>query len=288
MPEKIFLNDKLVPADRAKISVFDAGLQHGLGLFETIRIYNKKPFRLNDHIDRLKNSAKTLGLIIDEDTHFFQKAIEKLLSANNLSNARIRITITAGSIKTGIHKEMQSKPTIIITAGPPTDTTENVYQTGVGILLSDYRLTHFDPIAKHKTICFLPKLIALYQAKITNLAESLWLTTEGLLASCSTSNIFFIKDNTIYTPSTELPIVPGITRKVIFELAKENNIKIEEGKFTLNQLLQAEEIFITNSIIEILPVVAIERHKVANQKPGKLTKELIKLYKDKVRAELGE
>lgn len=282
MSEKVFLNDKLLPEERAKITIFDTGLQHGLGLFETLRCYNSRPFKLDSHIERLKKSADALGIAFDAETSFFDKAIAKLLSANALIDARVRITITAGSAKIGIHRGLQSSPTIIITAGPAEEIPKEVYSKGVSILLSDYKISPDDPIARHKTICFLPKLIGLHKARLAGLTEALWLTTDGFLACCSTANIFFVRSGKVYTPSLELPIVEGITRRTTIEICKEINLDVNEGRFTLSDLLEAEEVFITNSIVEILPVVAIEKHRVGNGSVGKITQMILELYKEKV------
>jgi branched-chain amino acid aminotransferase len=284
MPEKVYLNGKLLDADEAKITVFDAGIQHGVGLYETLRSYRGSVFRLKDHLDRMKNSAADLGLVMDGNEAAFTKAIGELLTANGLSDARLRITVTAGSIRVGIHLGGQSSPTTLITCGPVPPADE-LYQHGVGVLLSDFRLSSTDPIARHKTISYLPRLLAMRTAQRAGLADAVWFTEEGFLADGCANNIFLFKDDILLTPSLSLPVMPGITRKVVLEIAREMQIPVEEGRFTLKDFLAAPEIFLTNSVTEILPVVAVEKHQVGNGTVGTITRTFLQKYRKKVREE---
>jgi len=286
MPEKVFLNGKLVESDDAKITIFDTGLLHGVGLFETLRSYRGKVWRLGDHIERMENSAADLGIVLDGGVDFFEKQIDQLLVANGLSDARIRLTVTAGSARIGIHAGTQAPPTTIITCGPLQLPVDEVYQNGVGVLVSDYTLSSKDPIARHKTLCFLPRLLALRTAQRAQMADAIWFTDSGLLADGSTSNIFLFKDDKLLTPSLDLPVMPGITRKIVLEIARDLQIPVEEGHFSLQDLLAAPEIFITNTVAEILPVVAVEKHIVGPGKPGTVTRTFLQKYRRLVRKEL--
>ncbi len=286
MAEKVYLNGKLVDAEEAKITVFDTGLQHGVGLFETCRSYRGTVFRLDAHIRRMVLSASQFSMAIDEKIEVYKKAIDELLVANGLSDARIRITVTAGSVRVGMHLGGQSQPTTLITCGPIQE-SDQVYQHGVGILLSDYRISPSDPIARHKTTSFLPRLLALRTAQRAQMADAVSFTTEGYLADGTTSNIFLFKDDRLLTPSLDLPITPGIARQVVLEIARDLQIPVEEGKFPLNDLLSATEIFLTNSVMEIMPVVAVEKHVVGNGTPGTVTRTFLQKYRRLVRKELS-
>ncbi len=286
MTEQVYLNGKLVPAEKATVSVFDAGLQHGVGLFEAIRCYGGKPFRLGDHIGRLNNSAADLGMIVDVKLEQFAEAVGDLLRANELSDARVRITVTGGSVRVGMHEGAMNTPTTLITAGPAQSPPEQCYADGVGVLLSDYRLSDKDPIVRHKTICYMQRLAALKVAQKAQLADALWLTGDGYLASGSISNVFMVRDDILLTPSLDLPIVPGIARKIFIEASKEIGIRVQEGKFTLEDVLSAQQLFLTNSAVEVLPVVAIERHDVGSGQVGATTEKLFQGYRAKVHEEL--
>jgi len=286
MAEQVFLNGKLVDADEAKVTVFDTGLQHGVGLFETLRTYRGSVFRLEEHVERLRNSASMLGMVVEDRVDIYRKGINELLVANGLSDARIRITVTAGSVRVGIHQGGQSQRTTVMTCGPFQESPD-VYHHGVVVMLSDYKLSPSDPIARYKTTCFLPRLLALRTAQRARMADAVWFTTDGFLADGSTSNIFLFKDDKLLTPSLELPVMAGITRKAILEIARDMQICAEEGKFSLQDMLGSTEIFLTNSVMEIMPVVAVEKHEVGDGKPGAITRTFLQKYRRLVREVLG-
>jgi branched-chain amino acid aminotransferase len=287
MPEKVFLNGELVDADQAHISVFDTALQHGVGVFEVLRSYDGNIFRLADHIARLRNSEATLGLASAIEMDEAGQAIKQLLAANELSDSRIRLTVTGGSVRVGIHVGAQAKQNILITAGAAQPPPAEVYTDGVGVLLSDYRLSDKDPIARHKTVSYLPRLVALRAAQQARLVDAVWFTTDGYLAGGSVSNVFLIKDDCLLTPSLDLPTVPGIARKVVIELAEELQIPVREERFSLEDTLSADEMFLTNTVAEVLPVVTIERHVIGSGRVGPLTRTFLQRYRGRVRKEAG-
>jgi len=286
MGEKVYLNDGLTDCDQARLSVFDAAVQHGVGLFETMRAYQGKVFRLDDHLERLTNSAKDLGLVLDRDKNQFHSAIDQVLQANALTDARVRLTVTAGSVRLGIHKGAQGKPTVLITAGPMKAYPEDYYKSGMRVLISDYRVSSQDPIARHKTISYLPRLMALRAAQQAQLGEALWFTTEGHLAEGSISNIFMVKADRLQTPSLELPILPGITRKVVLQIAADEGLEVEQGRFTVSDLLAADEVFLTNSVMEVMPVSHVERHAVGSAEAGPVTRRIMQAYTRQVKQQL--
>lgn len=288
MSEKVYLNGELVDADAARLSVFDTAVQHGVGLFETLPIYKGKTFRLNDHVARLKDSAATLGMVTGGEVEDFEEAVGQLLAANELTDARVRITVTGGSARIGIHVGSRGRPATLITAGRPQILPDELYRDGVRVLLSDYRVSPTDPIARHKTVSYLPRLIALRGAQQSQLADAIAFTTDGHLASGSMTNVFLISDDVLLTPSLDLPIVPGLARKGVIELAKQLQIKVREGAFSLKDVLSAQEMFLTNSIVQVLPVIAIERHLVGEGRVGPLTRTLLQEYRRRVREELGQ
>jgi len=286
MAEHVYLNGDVMPADQAKITVFDAGLQHGVGLFEVICCYHGRPFRLNDHLARLEDSAKTLGLVVPAQPKQFERAIEKLLAANELGDARVRITVTGGSVRVGIHLGAQSAPNVLITAGPAAAPPAEVYADGVGVVLSDYRVSSRDPIIRHKTISYLSRLTALKRAQQARMADALWFSDEGYLVGGSVANVFVVRDDIIHTPPLDLPVIPGIARKVVIELAADLQFPLRETRLSMQEMLEAQEMFLTNTVIEVLPVVVVERHVVGEGRVGPLTRSLLQRYRRQVREEL--
>ncbi len=275
MPDKVFLNDKLINFDEAGISAGDSGFLYGTGLFETMRAYNGIVFRLNDHLDRLLNSAKTLFLEHSYNKEYLKEAVYNVLQENNLTDARIRLTLTAGTFS---KEEAKLKPSLLISAAKLLPYPEEYYKKGVLVVLCPYRQNTTDPACGHKTTSYLSRMLALKQAHEKGSAEALWFTIDGQLAEGCISNVFLVKDSNIFTPRTNTPVLPGIARKTVCDLASANKIELIERDLTIDDLLGADEVFITNVIMEVMPVIGIEKHNVSEGKPGKITQKIQELY----------
>ena len=272
---KVYLNDKIVNADEANISTADSGFLYGMGLFETMRADNGRVFAIDDHIDRLLKSTKALAIAHSYDRDALASAINQTVIANDLTEARIRLTLTNGPM-TGD----QPKPTLLVTATEFTPYPPEFYEKGVTVILSDIRQNITDPTYGHKTTNFFARLVDLGNAHKKQAAESLWFTTDNRLAEGCVSNIFLVKDSTLYTPKADTPVLPGIARKHVLRIAADQNIKAEEKDLTIDDLLNADEVFITNTIMTVLPVIQIESHTIADGKPGNITKQLGKLFNE--------
>jgi branched-chain amino acid aminotransferase len=285
--EYVFLNGQLVAAAEARVSAFDAGLLHGVGLFETMRAYNGVVFRLDDHLQRLRGSAEALRISLPEDVGPWRRGISDLLEANGLKEARVRLMVTPGSVRAAAEGQGQppGEPTVLITAGPMTAYSAELYQRGMTVLICGFKQGRYDPTCGHKTTSYFPRLIALRDAQLRGCGEALWFTTENLLAEGSISNIFVVKDRVAKTPPVDTPVLPGVARKVVLELAGAEGIAYREAPLTINDLLGAEEVFLTNSIMEVMPVCRIERHAVGDEKPGPITGQLAEAYRLRVTAE---
>jgi len=253
---KVFLNDRIVEAADACIACNDAGLLYGMGLFETMRCHNRRVFRLDDHLERL--------------------AIDSLLEANGLDEARLRLTLTNGPLG----DDASSKPTLLITATEFTPYPAEYYEKGVRVVLTEARQNPTDPLSGHKTTCYASRLLVLEKARKKLAAEALWFTTDNRLAEGCISNVFLVKDGVVHTPDLSAGVLPGIARKTVVELAETDSMELAEKDLTINDLLGADEIFLTNTIMLILPVVAVEAHTVGNGKPGRITTRLFKLFKE--------
>lgn len=286
MSEFVFLNDEIIPADRAQVSVFDGGFTHAAGLFETLRSYNGSVMRLGEHVQRMKNSSAQLEMNIPIDTGQVESAIDRVLTANGLLDARIRIVATPGNVpRPGQPSAGAPQPTLLITATQVLPYPEELYRFGMRVCISPYRQNKLDPIAGHKTLAYLPRLIAMKEAADRKCQEALWFTTQNQLAEGCVCNVFLVKDGEVLTPPLDTPILPGTTRNSVIELAKENGINLREVAINIEALLAAQEVFLTGSVLEIMPVTAIEQHVVGEGAPGPTTSKLQALYRQLVAKE---
>jgi branched-chain amino acid aminotransferase len=271
MAEKVFLNDNLIDAGEARVSVTDSGLLYGAGLFETMRSRNGVVFRLEDHLDRLSSSVHALSISYPYEKAYIRGVIDRLLQANELAEARLRLTLTNGPLA---QPEEQRKPTLLLTATAFRPYPPEYYETGVLVILCPFRQNATDPTCGHKTTCYYPRLLALDLAHRKRAAEALWFTTDNRLAEGCVSNIFLVKDSILYTPPLETPVLPGIARQTIRELAQQQSLDMAEKDLFIDDVLEADEIFLTNVIMEVLPVVGVEQHTVGNGKVGPITRKL--------------
>jgi branched-chain amino acid aminotransferase len=280
MAEKVFLNDKLVAIDKACISVRDGGFLYGAGLFETMRSCNGVVFSLVDHLDRLFFSAKALSIEHNYDRKFITDAVCDVLKANKLTDARLRLTLTSGPMAESDEKR---RATLLITATKLQPYPAEYYKNGVLVVLCPYRQNPFEPIYRHKTTNYFSRMIALKLAHQKGAAEALWFTVDNRLAEGCISNVFLVKDSTLFTPPIETPVLAGVARKTVCQIALRNSIKFVEKDLSIDDLLAADEIFLTNVIMQIMPVVAVEKHTVGNGKVGPMAKRLMKCFDDFVK-----
>ena len=282
MPEKVFLNDKLVDIDKASVSVTDSGFLYGAGLFETMRSYNGVVFSLADHLDRLFFSAGALSIEIGYDREFITDAIDKLLQANKLTDARLRLTLTGGPMS---EPEEKRQATLLITATKIQPYPPEYYKNGVLVVLCPFRQNVSEPIYRHKTTNYFSRMIALKLAHQKRAAEALWFTVDNRLAEGCISNVFLVKDSVLYTPPIETPVLAGVARKTVCQIALKNSIKLIEKDLSIDDLLAADEIFLTNVIMQIMPVSRVEKHTVGNGKVGPMTQKLQKKFDEFIKVQ---
>ncbi|MHC4124923.1 MAG: aminotransferase class IV [Planctomycetota bacterium] len=286
MSEKVFLNDRLVDIDKAAVSVTDSGFSYGAGLFETMRCCCGVVFALEDHLERLFASAKTLAINAAYDKKFITDAIYETLRANSLTDARLRLTLTSGSISQA--DQDQPAATLLITATQMTGYPPEYYDKGVLVVLCPYRQNIFEPICGHKTTNYFSRMLALNLAHRKRAAEALWFTVDDRLAEGCISNVFIVKDSALYTPHAKTPVLPGVARKTVFKIATQKSIKVEEKDLYIADCLDADEVFLTNVIMQIMPVSCIEKHTVGNGNVGKVTAGLIKSFDEFVKNSCGQ
>lgn len=282
MPDKVFLNDKLVDVKEASVPATDSGFLYGAGLFETMRSHNGVVFRLEDHLDRLFHSAAQLSINHDYDKEYLSKAVCELLGANDLTEARLRLTLTNGPIAKSVEG---TQPTLLISATPLQLYPAEYYKTGVMVVLCPYRQNTTDPVCGHKTTNYYPRLLALTLARQKQAAEALWFTNDNRLAEGCVSNVFLLKNSVLHTPALGTPVLPGIARKAVCQIAERQSIALVEKDLHIDDVLEADEIFLTNVIMEVLPVIQVEKHTIGQGKVGAVTQELRRRFTEMIEEE---
>jgi branched-chain amino acid aminotransferase len=289
MNEDIYVNGQLLAYEDARIAPGDAGFLHGAGLFETLRTHHGKVFRLAQHLDRLTTSAQILGLTFSLSAAQLAEMVTDLLENNDLlhTDARVRITLTRGDLQQITPENPVPPVTLVLSAAAFSPYPPEAYDKGATVIVSRYKQNPDNPLCGHKTTSYFDRMLALRDAHAARALEALWFTVHtNHLAEGSISNVFIVdRDGLLATPPLAPPgnpelrlCLPGITRQVILELATQRNILPHERLLTIDDLLQAREIFLTNAIMGVMPVTHIERHSVANEKPGELARQLRQDY----------
>ena len=283
MSDIVYLNGSLIPRHQATISALDYGFLYGFGLFETMRAYGGQVFRLDSHLNRLARSAAILRLPIDIPT--LKSGVEHTIEANKLSDARIRITVSIGEGGMVPDPSTCDKPTVLILAGHYEPLSKDIYEKGYRVVVSSIRRNSQSPLSRLKSANYLESLLARQEARAAGVDEAICLNEKGLLAEASMSNIFIVTGGILRTPGEESGILPGITRGTVLELAPQLGIKTLEQDIGLNELFQAEEAFLTNSMIEVMPLIEADGKPIGSGRPGPVTKRLMAAYKELVLAE---
>ena len=267
--DKVFLNDKVIDTADAKVSANDSGFLYGMGLFETMRCNNGKVFAVDAHMERLFNSAKELEMDNTYTKEYVKDAIGKTLEANELTDARLRLTLTGGPMGNEVPES-----TLLITATEFVPYPQEYYQKGVTVVLTDRRQNAHDSLNRHKTTNYFARLLALNEARKKKAGEALWFSTENFLAEGCISNVFVVKDGVVQTPGLDTPVLGGIMRGTVIEAAVKEKMTVEEGPLVISDLLGADEVFLTNVIMGVLPVTGVEAKAIGDGKPGEITKKL--------------
>jgi branched-subunit amino acid aminotransferase/4-amino-4-deoxychorismate lyase len=295
--EIIYLNGQLIPRSVAKLSPFDHGFLYGYGLFETMRAYNSHIFRLDRHLTRLRRSAESIGLThsilsTDEGKQSLKAACMETLEVNKLKDARLRLTVSAGEGDMTPDPGTCSNPTVLITARNLIPPPPEKYGAGFKAVLSFLHRNSQSPLSRLKSTCYIENILARMTAKAAGCDEAILLNERGYLAEGSTSNVFLVKKSpsieakgwvkVLTTPCLESGILPGITRETVLEIARASNIEAQERQVELKELIEAEEAFVTNSILELMPLTCFDGKPIGTGKPGELTKELLAAYRKTV------
>ena len=283
--EIIFLNGALVALSEARVSPIDRGFLYGDGVVETIRVSQGHPFRFGDHAERLAASAAALKIPLPCPAEEMRRAIQRLVEANRLSAASVRITLSRGVGPRGPSLRAHFSPTLVITASPFQGYPPEWYEQGIRTLLSRVRLDAGSPLPRHKTANYLLYILARAEAEEAGAAEALLLNTRGEVAEAAASNVFMVRDGKVSTPALQANILPGVTRKVVLEICRERGVPVEERLFDAAELLAADEVFLTNSLMEIMPVVKVGEGRIGKGAPGPVTQTLAAAYRRRVMRE---
>ena len=279
MSLKIFLNDHLVDKNDATVSVFDHGLLYGDGVFEGIRSYDGLVFKLKEHLDRLFESAHTLMLEIPMPKDALEKAVILTLKANGLKDAYIRLVVTRGSGDLGLDPRKCKKATLFIIADKIALYPRDYYEKGLKIATVPTVRNHPEALNPQlKTLNYLNNILAKIEATNAGVDEAILLNAQGHVTECTGENIFYVDGKKLVTPPPYVGILKGITRDTVMRLGAEAGLDVSEEVFTRHDLYTADEVFLTGTAAEIVPVVRIDNRMIGSGKPGKITLALTRAF----------
>ena len=283
---KVYINGEFFDRSDAKISVFDHGLLYGDGVFEGIRAYGGKVFRLREHLRRLYESAKMIMLKIPLKSEELEEAILQTLRKNNLYDAYIRLIVTRGEGDLGLDTRLCHRPSVIVIADKITFYPDELYRKGIKIVTVSTRRNIPEAVNPCvKSLNYLNNILAKIEAVGSNAHDALMLNAEGYVVECSGTNIFILKNGSLFTPPVSLGALEGITRSVIISLAGDFGIEVREEPFTRYQLYNCEECFLTGTAAEVMPVVEVDERIIADGAPGEITRKLSREFKNLTRKE---
>jgi branched-chain amino acid aminotransferase len=275
----IFLNDRFVRKEDATVSVFDHGFLYGDGVYETLRAYGGRIFMLRQHLARLRRSASLIGLdvpIVEQD---WAPLLREAMKRNALSDAYLRITVSRGEGDIGLDPRLCPRPTIVVISLPLQPYPPHLFQTGVSLAVVSVRRNLAAALSPQiKSLNFLNNILAKQEAARSGAFDGLMLNADGHITECTTSNIFFVKDGCVHTPSVACGILDGITRDVVLSLAREQALPIHEGRYTPDAVIEADECFLTNTTMEIMPVSDIDKYSICRGMPRPVTGRLQELF----------
>jgi branched-subunit amino acid aminotransferase/4-amino-4-deoxychorismate lyase len=260
---KIWFNGRIVPASSATVAATDPAVQHGLGVFEVTRAYDGVPYLLDRHLARLRRSASRFGLKVRTTDAALARGAEDLLEAGRLKSAYVRIVLTGGGA-------------LMILATPLPRIPASWYSEGAAVDFAPWRRDPAGPLFGHKTLNYLENVLTRERARSTGLADLLYLSTEGHVLEGTVTNVFMVSGGRLRTPALE-GILPGVTRDEVMRLAREMKIPVDEAHLLPKDLLAADEAFLTNALIEVMPVSRVGRFVIGG--PGRLTSALASRYR---------
>lgn len=277
----IYLDGEYVKESEAKVSVFDHGVLYGDGVFEGIRAYNGRIFKCKEHIDRIFAAAKAIMLEIPLSKEEMKEVLLETCRKNNLRDAYIRLVVTRGKGDLGLNPANCPKPTVFCIASSITLYPPEMYEKGMPIITAAQRrnkATIVDP--QIKSLNYLNNILAKIEANRAGAPEALMLNHDGVVAECTGDNIFIVKEGVIYTPPIYIGILDGITRRTAIELAKRMGMEVRESEFTLFNVYNADECFLTGTAAEAIAVTKVDGRVIGSGVAGPVTKKLLEAFQE--------
>jgi branched-chain amino acid aminotransferase len=275
MSLQIYIAGKNYDKENAKISVYDHGLLYGDGVFEGMRSYGGRVFRLEQHLDRLWDSAKAIWLTIPMTREEMAKAVNETLAKNGIQDGYIRLVVTRGAGSLGLDPNKCSNPQVIIITDHIQLYPKEFYENGLKIVTASTIRNHSAALSPRiKSLNYLNNIMAKIEGLQAGCVEALMLNAKGEIAECTGDNIFLVKRGKLLTPPIDAGILEGITRDAVIELAQEAGLEVKQIPLTKHDVYIADEIFLTGSAAEIIPVVEVDSRTIGNGKPGPVTKDL--------------
>ncbi len=276
----VYINGELVPKEEAKVSVFDHGFLYGDGVFEGIRVYDGRVFKLDEHIDRLYDSARAIMLDIPMSKEEMKKAIAETVRANGLKDAYIRVVVSRGEGDLGLDPEKCPKPNVVIIVEPMDPLYGDLYEKGIRVITSSIRRIppeSLDP--KIKSCNYLNNILAKIQANLAGVEEAIMLDHEGYVAEGTGDNIFVVENGEVFTPPDDT-VLRGITRQTVMEICEELGIPVREKRITLGELYSADEVFLTGTAAEVAPVREVDGRRIGDECPGPVTRRIMEKFRE--------
>jgi branched-chain amino acid aminotransferase len=285
MSLKVHINGKLFDKEDAKVSVYDHGLLYGDGVFEGMRSYGGKVFRLEQHLERLWNSAKAIWLQMPISREQMAKAVNDTLAANGIKDGYIRLVVTRGAGTLGLDPNRCSDPQVIVITDHISLYPQEFYDNGLEIITVSTIRNHPAALSPRiKSLNYLNNILAKIEGLQAGCIEALMLNNKGEVAECTGDNIFLVSRGQLLTPPIDAGILEGITRDAVIELAQASKIPVREIPLTKHDVYIADECFLTGSAAEVIPVVKVDSRPIGDGKPGPITRELTKRFRELTRA----
>ncbi len=283
MALKIWINGQLFDKQDAKISVYDHGLLYGDGVFEGLRSYNGRVFRLDEHLRRLWESAKAIWLEIPYSREKVAEAVNSTLAANGIRDGYVRLIVTRGAGTLGLDPNRTSDPQVIVITDHIALYPKEMYENGLEIVTVSVARNHPASLSPRiKSLNYLNNILAKIEGLKAGCSEALMLNTRGEVAECTGDNIFLVRDNNLLTPPIDAGILEGITRNAVMELAAAKDMNVSEIVLTKHDVYIADECFLTGTAAEVIPVVKVDNRAIGTGKPGMVTRDLIKRFHELV------